>query len=148
MHRFNRFYLLFSLVLSFAIPFITIEVAVESLPKPLVFQSAPAPTSVSVSVPVLAPTPATILTPPQDQAIASKVATVQETETNYLPIVFGVYTHWLRHFWSSDLEKNIYSLILKAKKKPKGCLQLFHIGLIQRRTVATYVLKIHFHKRR
>ncbi|MEZ0006077.1 beta-lactamase regulating signal transducer with metallopeptidase domain [Flavobacterium sp. 28YEA47A] len=108
MHTFNRFYLLFSLVLSFAIPFITIEVAVESLPKPLVSQLAPAPTPV--------PAPAPILIPSQDQAIASRVATVQEAETNYLPVVLWSLYALATTFLVIRFGKNIYSLILKAKK--------------------------------
>ncbi|WP_447635826.1 M56 family metallopeptidase [Flavobacterium microcysteis] len=100
MHRFNRFYLLFSLVLSFAIPFITIEVPVESLPKPLVSQSAPAP----------------VLIQPQDQVIATKVAEIQETETNYMPIVLWSLYALATAFLIIRFGKNIYRLILKAKK--------------------------------
>ena len=100
MHRFNRFYLLFSLVLSFAIPFITIEVAVESLPKPLVSQLAPAP----------------VLVQPQNQAIAAKVVTVQEAETNYMPVVLWSLYALATAFLVIRFGKNIYSLILKAKR--------------------------------
>ncbi|WP_343623267.1 M56 family metallopeptidase [Flavobacterium lindanitolerans] len=103
MHTFNRFYLLFSLVLSFAIPFITIEVVVESLPKPLVSQTAAVP----------------VLIQPQNQVIAAKITTIQKAETNYMPIVLWCLYALATIFLIIRFGKNIYSLIMKAKKSQK-----------------------------
>ncbi|PZO34236.1 MAG: hypothetical protein DCE86_02775 [Flavobacteriaceae bacterium] len=104
MHTFNRFYLLFSLLLSFTIPFITIEVAVESLPKPLLLsQSAPNQ----------------VLTQTQNQTIAVDVAQVPESETNYIPIILWSLYVMATLFLVIRFGKNIYSLILKAKKSRK-----------------------------
>lgn len=65
MHQFNRFYLLFSLVFSFAIPFITIEVIGE-ITKPIIQNT------------------------PIETIKGSGVAFVEET--NYLPIIlWGIY---------------------------------------------------------
>ena len=63
MHQFNRFYLLFSLVFSFAIPFITIEI-IEEIKTPIIQNSA-------------------------IQINQGSIVVVEET--NYLPLYFGVF---------------------------------------------------------
>ncbi|WP_447635827.1 M56 family metallopeptidase [Flavobacterium microcysteis] len=100
MHRFNRFYLLFSLLFSFIIPFITIEIAVEFLSKPLVSQSVPAPALIQ----------------PQNHAIAVNDATSPESEMNYIPILLSGLYVLVTLFLIIRFGKNIYNLILKAKK--------------------------------
>ncbi|PKW28559.1 M56 family metallopeptidase [Flavobacterium lindanitolerans] len=102
MHTFNRFYLLFSLLLSFTIPFITIEIAVESLPKPLLL-------SQSDSIPVLT----------QDKSIDVGAATVQKSGKNYIPIILWSLYALTTLFLVIRFGKNIYDLILKAKKSQK-----------------------------
>ncbi|WP_343623268.1 M56 family metallopeptidase [Flavobacterium lindanitolerans] len=102
MHTFNRFYLLFSLLLSFTIPFITIEIAVESLPKPLLL-------SQSDPIPVLA----------QDKSTDIGVATVQKSGKNYIPIILWSLYALTTLFLVIRFGKNIYDLILKAKKNRK-----------------------------
>jgi hypothetical protein len=101
MHTFNRFYLLFGLLLSFTIPFITIEVAVESLPKPLLL-------SQSDPIPVLT----------QDKPIDVGVATVQKSGKNIPIILWSLYA-LTTLFLVIRFVKNIYDLILKAKKNRK-----------------------------
>lgn len=109
MHTFNRFYLLFSLLLSFTIPFITIEIAVESLPKPLLL-------SQSDPIPVLA----------QDKSIDVGVATVQKSGKNYIPIILWSLYALTTLFLVIRFGKNIYDLILKAKKTERLFLIVPH----------------------
>ncbi|MBA9073704.1 beta-lactamase regulating signal transducer with metallopeptidase domain [Flavobacterium gossypii] len=91
MHTFNRFYLLFSLLFSFALPFITIEIAVESISKPL-----------------LLPNP--ILTKNETVAI------IKQEDVNYIPILLWSLYAAVTIFFIVRFGKNIYALLSKVRK--------------------------------
>ncbi|MBC7847156.1 MAG: energy transducer TonB [Flavobacterium sp.] len=91
MHKFNRFYLLFSLIFSFAIPFITIEV-IEEIKKPIIQNSA-------------------------IQINQGSIVLVEET--NYLPIIlwgiYGIITFLL----SIRFIRNLLKIISKINSNKK-----------------------------
>lgn len=91
MHQFNRFYLLFSLVFSFAIPFITIE-RMEEITTPIF----------------------------QNHAIQiNQGSAVFVEETNYFPIVFWSIYGGVTLLLSIRFARNILKIISKIKWNPK-----------------------------
>lgn len=92
MHQFNRFYLLFSLIFSFVIPFITIEI-IEKITKPIV-QNASIETIQGTSV-----------------------AFVEET--NYLPIILWSIYGLITFLLSFRFIRNILKIISKINSNKK-----------------------------
>lgn len=90
MHRFNRFYLLASVIFSLALPFLTIEVVTEIASEPMpVMENLP-------YAPVVFATPVV-------------------EETNYLPyIVFGIYA-FVAVILMARFAANIYRMIVKIR---------------------------------
>jgi beta-lactamase regulating signal transducer with metallopeptidase domain len=87
MHVFNRFYLLFSLIFSFVIPFITIEV-MEELSKPIAKNNT---IQIMEGTAILAP------------------------ETNYLPIILGSLYGLITLFLTIRFIGNIQKIVSKIK---------------------------------
>lgn len=91
MHTFNRFYLLFSLLFSFALPFITIEIAVESISRPL-------------------------LLPNPIQTNSEIITITKQEDVNYIPtLLWGLYTA-VTIFFIVRFGKNIHALLSKVRK--------------------------------
>ena len=82
-HRFNRFYLLFSLVFALAIPFVNIPVYVAAEATP---QSAPAP-----AAPQAAMQETATITDYEPVAVAVSVAPQPQTGIDYRPYILGIY---------------------------------------------------------
>lgn len=92
MHQFNRFYLLFSLIFSFAIPFITIEI-IEEITTPIIQNSA-------------------------IQINQGSIVIVEET--NYLPIILWSIYGLVTFLFSFRFMRNIIKIISKINSNTRN----------------------------
>jgi len=92
MHEFNRFYLLFSLVFSFAIPFITIEI-IEEITKPIVQNT------------------------PIETIQGNSVAFVEKT--NYLPIILWSIYGIITSLFAIRFIRNLLKIISKINSNTR-----------------------------
>jgi hypothetical protein len=92
MHQFNRFYLLFSLVFSFVIPFITIEV-IQKIATPIIQKNSP------IQI--------------------NKQSIVFVSETNYLPIILWSIYGLVTLFLTIRFVRNIMKIIAKKNSNTR-----------------------------
>ena len=92
MHQFNRFYLLFSLVFSFVIPFITIEV-IQKIATPIIQKNSP------IQI--------------------NKESIVFVSETNYLPIILWSIYGLVTLFLTIRFVRNIMKIITKKNSNTR-----------------------------
>lgn len=111
MHQFNRFYLLFSIIISLAIPFLTFEiikiVPVVQTIEPMIEESFPIATSEIIT----------------------------EEKTNYLPYIIWSLYALISFLLLLRFGKNIWKLIAKSKSNPNVKYKNANLVLVDEKTL-------------